>query len=352
MDFIEQIFKVLPFLASLFWTIYLGVNIRNRDNAQKMLFLFMLVETGMFLCHAIYYNSALCTHFTAWDLLYYLCSTSVYPAYYLYVIRLTDGMKLTFKQIFLMWAPPMCMFLFVLVGYVYGWTRSKGEFLAAVIRVSQLVVVGILSFKRLYVYDMKIRNFYSSIDDKTVKSTMVISILYFIASVCSVILSVLGREWFIGSCILCVPSFVFTILTIAFGYIGSKYKFKVEQFDSDASGDGVESDIQDEHLFLSIENNMADKQLFLQQGFNINELAAAVGSNRTYVSETINAHFGRTFSDYVNHYRVEYAKNLLQAGAYTIGDIAAKAGFSSIESFRRNFRNETGLSPSQWKNDD
>ena len=94
---------------------------------------------------------------------------------------------------------------------------------------------------------------------------------------------------------------------------------------------------------------MADKQLFLQQGFNINELAAAVGSNRTYVSESINAHFGRTFSDYVNHYRVEYAKNLLQAGAYTIGDIAAKAGFSSIESFRRNFRNETGLSPSQWK---
>ena len=349
MELIEQLFKVLPFLASLFWTIYLGIHLQNRDKAQKMLFLFMLVETGLFLCHAVYYNSALCTHYTAWDLLYFLCSTSVYPAYYLYVIRLTDGMKLTIKQTCLMWAPSFCLFLFVLVGYVSEWPREQGEFMASVIRVSQLVVVGVLSFRRLYIYDLKIRNFYSSIDDKTVKSTIVISLLYFLAAVCSVILSVLGREWFIGSYILCVPSFVFTILTIAFGYIGSKYTFKVEQFDRDANEGDNDTNEQDDYLFSSIEHIMAEKQLFLQQGFNINELAVAVESNRTYVSEAINKHFGRTFSDYVNHYRVEYAQNLLHAGTYTIGDIASMAGFSSIESFRRNFKNETGMAPSQWK---
>lgn len=349
MELIEQLFKILPFLASLFWTIYLGIHLQNRDNAQKMLFLFMLVGTGLFLCHAVYYNSDLCTHFTAWDLLYFLCSTSVYPSYYLYVIRLTDGMKLTMKQTCLMWAPPVCMFLFVLVGYVSGWPRENGEFLASVIRVGQLVVIGVLSYRRLYIYDLKIRNFYSSIDDKTVKSTIVISLLYFLAAVCSVILSVLGREWFIGSYILCVPSFVFTILTIAFGYIGSKYTFKVEQFNSDTKAADNEFDEQDNYLFSSIENVMAEKQLFLQQGFNINELAESVGSNRTYVSESINKHFGRTFSDYVNHYRVEYAQKLIHAGTYTICDIASMAGFSSTESFRRNFKNETGFAPSQWK---
>ena len=349
MELIKQLFTVLPFVTSLFWAVYLGIKLRYRDNAQKVLFLFMLVETGLFLCHAIYYNSALCTHFTAWDLLYFVCSTSIYPVYYLYVIRLTEDAKLTLKQNFLLWTPTVCMFLFVHAGYVWDWKREYGDFLAGVIRVGQLVVIGILSFKRLYVYDMKIRNFYSSIDDKTVKSTIVISILYFLAAICSVILSVLGREWFIGSCVLCVPSAVFTMLTFAFGYIGSNYKFRVEQFDHDANEGDNETNEQDDSLFSSIENIMAEKQLFLQQGFNINELAVAVESNRTYVSEAINKHFGRTFSDYVNHYRVEYAQNLLHAGTYTIGDIASMAGFSSIESFRRNFKNETGIAPSMWK---
>ena len=145
--------------------------------------------------------------------------------------------------------------------------------------VSQLVVVGILSFRRLYNYDLKIRNFYSSIDDKTVKSTIMISLLYFLAAICSVILSVLGREWFIGSFVLCVPSLVYTILTMAFGYVGSKYTFKVEQFDLDANGSGNGTDEQEDYLFSSIEIVMTEKQLFLQQGFNINELATAVGSN-------------------------------------------------------------------------
>lgn len=349
MDLIEQLFKLLPFFACLFWTIYFGVNLPNRDNAQKMLFVFMLVGTGLFLCHAIYYNSALCTYFMAWDLLYFFCSTSIFPAYYLYVLRLTDSLRLSFKQIFCLLAPPVFMFLFALVGYVYGWTRDKGEFLAGVIRVSQLVIVGILSYKKLYVYDMKIRNFYASIDDKTVKSTMLISVVYFIASVCSAILSVLGREWFIGSNLLGIPSIVFTVLTFAFGYIASNYTFKVEQYDSDSKDEGIAADMQGDQLFSSIESIMADKQLFLLQGLNVNELAAMVGSNRTYVSDAINTHYGRTFSDYVNHYRVEYAQKLLHDGTYTIGDIAVKSGFSSTESFRRNFKNETGVAPSMWK---
>ncbi|MBR6265558.1 MAG: hypothetical protein IKR66_03080, partial [Bacteroidales bacterium] len=69
MELIDELFKVLPFCACLFWTIYLGIHLRDRDNAQKTLFLFMLIDSGLFLCHAIYYNSALCTHYTAWDLL-------------------------------------------------------------------------------------------------------------------------------------------------------------------------------------------------------------------------------------------------------------------------------------------
>lgn len=349
MELIDELFKVLPFCACLFWTIYLGIHLRDRDNAQKTLFLFMLIDSGLFLCHAIYYNSALCTHYTAWDLLYFFCSTSIFPTYYLYVLRLTDGLKPTLKQFSLLYAPPLCMFLFVLVGYVYDLPRQQGDFLAGIIRVSQLVVVGILSFRRLYNYDLKIRNFYSSIDDKTVKSTIIISLLYFLAAICSVILSVLGREWFIGSFILCVPSLVYTILTMAFGYVGSKYTFKVEQFVLDANGSGNGTDEQEDYLFSSIETVLTEKQLFLQQGFNINELATAVGSNRTYVSESINKHYGGTFSDFVNHYRVKYAQNLLHEGTYSIADVASMAGFSSIESFRRNFKNETGLSPSQWK---
>jgi len=60
----------------------------------------------------------------------------------------------------------------------------------------------------------------------------------------------------------------------------------------------------------------------------------------------------KSFYDYINHYRVEEARQLLidpgKAG-YKISSIAYDAGFNSVSTFNEVFRKFTGLTPSQFR---
>lgn len=94
---------------------------------------------------------------------------------------------------------------------------------------------------------------------------------------------------------------------------------------------------------------MSEEQLFLQKNLKIGDVASLLGVCRTYVSGSINASYGCSFSDYVNSLRVEYAKQLLsQSGDIKMFSVADKAGFSSEQSFYRNFKKFTGKTPAQW----
>lgn len=60
--------------------------------------------------------------------------------------------------------------------------------------------------------------------------------------------------------------------------------------------------------------------------------------------------YNSNFKDFVNHYRVEYAKKLLKAEENHILDyIAEESGFASVNSLLRAFRKETGTTPGQFR---
>ena len=106
---------------------------------------------------------------------------------------------------------------------------------------------------------------------------------------------------------------------------------------------------EDSTLFNIIQEKMQNERIFLQPGLSVVDLAKAIGSNRTYVSASINSHSGKSFALFVNTYRVEYAKQIMEKdGKLSVAQVAEMTGFASEESFRRNFRNITGKSPSDW----
>lgn len=348
MELFNHIVTLLPFLVHLFWALYLVIDIRQRDRAQKLLFIYMVVGTGLFFCHAIYYSSSSYPLFTISDCFYFHFSTSIYPVFYLYVSRLTDERHLSFMQVLLLFGPAFSLMVYSLVGYFLGWERVRGDNLAGVIRIVQVVPIAFGTYRKLSEYDTNVRNFYASIDDKTVKGTLIISSLFFVAIICTIILSLIGREWFWGNAILAIPSLFFSILCFSLGYIGSHYTFQVEQFSQDMGNEGVGQSEYGRDLYQTIVDTMQREKLFLQQGLKITDVAFAVGSNRTYVSMAINKYDKKTFSDFVNHFRIEYAKKLLQTKSYSMIEVATMSGFYSEESFRRNFKNETSSVPSQW----
>ena len=74
-----------------------------------------------------------------------------------------------------------------------------------------------------------------------------------------------------------------------------------------------------------------------------------MGTNEQTISRLINSHFKKSFTDLVNHYRVEEAKQRLLSEETAITVIAFEVGFNSIASFNRVFKEKVGSSPSEFR---
>ena len=95
---------------------------------------------------------------------------------------------------------------------------------------------------------------------------------------------------------------------------------------------------------------MEDQKQFLNSDLKLQDVADLLGTNRTYLTNNIKAATGQTFTQYVNTYRVEYAKELLSSHPdEKISAIWAESGFATESSFFRTFKAVTGTTPSEWK---
>jgi len=96
---------------------------------------------------------------------------------------------------------------------------------------------------------------------------------------------------------------------------------------------------------------MENDKLFLDTGLRLRDLAEKSELPEHHLSQILNAHFGRKFPDYINAYRVEYARELLQNNppGDSVLAVAFATGFNSKNSFNRAFRKFTGQSPTEFK---
>lgn len=113
----------------------------------------------------------------------------------------------------------------------------------------------------------------------------------------------------------------------------------------------TEEDEKTKELFLKIEDLMNSQALYRDTNLTLKSLSQLLVSNVTYVSKAINNHSNSNFNSYVNHYRVHAAQNLLndQQNLLSMKDIGEYCGFNSYSTFSRIFKQETGLTPSQYK---
>lgn len=72
-------------------------------------------------------------------------------------------------------------------------------------------------------------------------------------------------------------------------------------------------------------------------------------SSVPYMSLLFKKNFGINFSDYLWNMRLEKAKSLLRNTNLSIDEISVKVGYLTSSSFRRKFKAETGVTPSQYR---
>lgn len=81
----------------------------------------------------------------------------------------------------------------------------------------------------------------------------------------------------------------------------------------------------------------------------LEEVARAVHVSPYYLSHLLSRESGRSFTDHLTGLRMARAKELLASSDLSIGEVAARAGFSEGNYFARVFKRETGLTPSAYR---
>ena len=68
-----------------------------------------------------------------------------------------------------------------------------------------------------------------------------------------------------------------------------------------------------------------------------------------HLSRLFQKQLGKTIAKYINEYRINYAKELLQNKKMTVSKIASTVGYYSMDTFYRNFKKTEGITPSEYR---
>lgn len=103
-------------------------------------------------------------------------------------------------------------------------------------------------------------------------------------------------------------------------------------------------------LMSRILNLLENEEWFRRKDLTKAVLAQELGTNTTYITATVNSQGGKSFSELVASFRVAYAQKLMQEHPdMLLTVVGEESGFSTEKSFFRTFKAATGLTPTQWK---
>jgi AraC-like DNA-binding protein len=107
-----------------------------------------------------------------------------------------------------------------------------------------------------------------------------------------------------------------------------------------------------EILLQRLERVVRAKRPYADSDLTLPKLAAMLNASHHHLSQLLNQRLGTTFYDYVNRLRIEEVKRCLadpEKIEDSILDIALECGFNSKSTFNKIFKQETSLSPTQYR---
>ena len=106
----------------------------------------------------------------------------------------------------------------------------------------------------------------------------------------------------------------------------------------------------DDELMQRIVQLMEQEKPYLSSELKVSDLADSIGVNSRTLSDCIRNSTGSTFANFINAYRIDYAKQLMrQQPDMKISEVFLSSGFANETTFFRIFKAVTGMTPNEWK---
>lgn len=97
---------------------------------------------------------------------------------------------------------------------------------------------------------------------------------------------------------------------------------------------------------------MEIEKVYRDEKLTLRSLAKKLKIPYYQLSEMLNKRLNRKFNEFINYYRIEESKSILESSAAhdkTIVSVAFDVGFKSTTSFYQVFKKYTGMTPNQYK---
>ena len=148
----------------------------------------------------------------------------------------------------------------------------------------------------------------------------------------------------------CQPRWLWTVLALlllaALAVTGIRLQRRRQAASQPKAGSNA---VSDEALMERICRYMEEQRPYLNSELKAQDVADALGTNRTYVSNCVRSCRGCSFSQFVNAYRIEYAQQLMNRYPdKKISAVSVVSGFTTEVSFFRTFKAVTGMTPKDW----
>jgi len=148
-----------------------------------------------------------------------------------------------------------------------------------------------------------------------------------------------------------------TLLLLAVGYFGLKEAntFRLERLAATGEEKNKKLLVTQEEANIYLEklsNAMEEGRIFTNSELDEKLLAKNIGIQPYQLSILLNKYVGKTFAEFINHYRIEEAKRMLldkKKSTEKMFSIAIDCGFNSESVFYTNFKKYTGTTPRQFQ---
>ncbi len=351
---IYQLIISIPLMVCLFWAIFFTIRAVQgtpEPRVNTMVMFFYIATTVLYLDHWMYFSGVL-SFGGEWS--YGIVNLCVYPLFYMYLrvlARAKGGREAPWLLV------PACIWALLFpVFYLFEYSAGK-EFLGLFTRLcfaGQVVWVWVRGGRLLRHARRRMDETYSDYRSELLRPVNMLLQLFGFTSVASLVLVVIGREFFIHETEVTIPAIIMSVLLYGLGYVASNTTIPPEVKGVRGSEESGLEEKGDDELMRKIDHVMREEQLYRNTSLTIHDLATAVNSNRTYVSNCINRRNGQSFSQYVAAYRIACAKDILSSDRYAsdhdaIADAIVQSGFLSDQTFYRVFKDSTGTTPLQYR---